>query len=134
MGEQTKFTTRCGAWSFEVISARIGAYPFPTNDRDIRGANPEPYCIQVSAAGSFGDDDMHIYVQDGEQSTCREIAWSLAQARGRLDREASLDKGLEAVLDGREAGDFRVFLPVTMADWFRLLKEGWYTLGAFLGA
>ncbi len=127
-------TTACGSWSFGVIPADIGGYPFPTNDRDIRGANPEPYCIQVRAAGSFGDDDMHIYVQDGEQSTCVQIAQSLAQARGRLDRNLSLDQGLDAVLSGQEPGDFRVFQKATMSDWFGILQGQWYSLGAFLGA
>ena len=135
MTEQ-RFQTGCGTWSFAVIPADIGGYPFPTAGwRHDRGnANPEPYCIHVRAAGSFGGDDMHIYVRDGEQSTCLEIARTLAGATGRLDREASLDKGLEAVLDGREPGDFRVFLPVTMADWLRLLRGQWYGHEAFVGA
>ncbi len=134
MGEQTKFTTRCGAWTFEAVEAYVGNYPFPTNDRDIEGANAHPACVEVTHRGDTFGSPMHIYVRDGDGDTCLEIARTLAGATGRLDREASLNKGLDAVVDGREAGDFRVFLPVTMDDWFRLLKDRWYGDSAFLGA
>ena len=120
--EPTKFTTRCGRWSFEAVQASTMHYPFPTNP-DIRGANPEPICVAVKDREDPFGPGMHIYVQSGDGDTCLEIAEALADAQGPFkDKRAHLGHSDDERFSAR------------LIDWLPLLQDRRHRWGALLGA